>query len=66
MTNMLLKNVRDRELQTFITDSVRECFHVIEMNQVKDKCEFSRNLATCLAERGQANCDDWGNREVLI
>lgn len=66
MLHTLLKNVRERELQTFITDSIRECFRVIEINQVKDKCEFSKNLATCLTDRGQANCDDWNNGEVLV
>lgn len=66
MTNMLLKNVRDRNLQTFIGDSVRECFNFVEANHTKDKCEFSRNLGSCLAARGHANCDDWDDKEVLF
>lgn len=58
--------MRNQELKNFIIDSVHECFHLIEFNQIRDKCEFSKSLGACLGDRGQANCDDWNNGDVLF
>ncbi|CAK9807875.1 General odorant-binding protein 71 [Anthophora plagiata] len=53
-------NIHDPDLKDFVEESIIECFHYLESNK-KDKCEFSQNLLTCLAEKGKQNCEDWEN-----
>ncbi|CAK9822273.1 General odorant-binding protein 71 [Anthophora retusa] len=53
-------NIHDPDLKDFVEESIIECFHYLESNK-RDKCEFSQNLLTCLAEKGQQNCEDWEN-----
>ncbi|XP_055715306.1 general odorant-binding protein 71 [Phlebotomus papatasi] len=64
--HVLTKELRDRQLKDFYTDSIQECFHILEMDQRRDKCEFSRNLIFCLGERAKANCDDWNDNTVIF
>ncbi|GAB0096386.1 General odorant-binding protein 71 [Sergentomyia squamirostris] len=64
--HVLTKELRDRQLKDFYTDSIQECFHILEMDQRREKCDFSRNLIFCLGERAKANCDDWNDTTVLF
>ncbi|XP_055676980.1 general odorant-binding protein 71 [Lutzomyia longipalpis] len=63
---VLTKELRDRQLKDFFTDSIQECFHILEMDQRRDKCEFARNLIFCLGERAKTNCDDWNDNTVIF
>ncbi|CAL7950846.1 unnamed protein product [Xylocopa violacea] len=57
---LMSQNIQDPELKDFIEESIIECFRYLESNK-QEKCEFSQNLLTCLAEKGQQNCEDWKN-----
>ncbi|KAL7296954.1 hypothetical protein TKK_0009394 [Trichogramma kaykai] len=57
--NMMTQNVQDPELRDFIEESIVECYHYIVNNGRQDKCRFSQNLLTCLAEKGREMCEDW-------
>jgi PBP/GOBP family len=56
---ILTKDIRDRQLKDFFSDTIQECFHVLDLDKKRDKCDYSRNLVNCFAERGKMNCDDW-------
>lgn len=58
------KDMRNQELKEFYTDSIEECFHLLEMNRKSEMCEFSKNLMDCLNERARSNCDDWQNQTL--
>uniref|UniRef100_A0A336K825 CSON001186 protein n=1 Tax=Culicoides sonorensis TaxID=179676 RepID=A0A336K825_CULSO len=65
--HVITEEIRDRELKEFYTDSIQECFHVLDLGNRGDKCEYSKNLVTCLSERAKINCDDWnGNSSILF
>ncbi|XP_059621757.1 general odorant-binding protein 71 [Phlebotomus argentipes] len=64
--HVLTRELRNRQLKNFYTDSIQECFHILEMEQRRDKCEFSRNLIYCLGERAKTNCDDWSDNTVIF
>ncbi|XP_038107966.1 general odorant-binding protein 71 [Culex quinquefasciatus] len=65
--HVVTKDLRDHELKDFYIDSIQECFHMIGMdNKLKDKCDYSMKFVTCLAERGQANCNDWENEAIMF
>ncbi|EDS34381.1 conserved hypothetical protein [Culex quinquefasciatus] len=65
--HVVTKDLRDHELKDFYVDSIQECFHMIGMdNKLKDKCDYSMKFVTCLAERGQANCNDWENEAIMF
>ncbi|KOC70183.1 hypothetical protein WH47_08529 [Habropoda laboriosa] len=49
---LMSQNIHDPELKDFVEESIIECFHYLESNK-REKCEFSQNLLTCLAEKGQ-------------
>lgn len=57
---LMSQNIQDPELKDFVEESIIECFHYLESNK-REKCEFSQNLLTCLAEKGQQRCEDWEN-----
>nr|XP_003705223.2 PREDICTED: general odorant-binding protein 71 [Megachile rotundata]XP_012145126.1 PREDICTED: general odorant-binding protein 71 [Megachile rotundata] len=57
---LMTQNIQDPELKDFVEESIIECFHYLESNK-REKCEFSQNLLTCLAEKGQQRCEDWEN-----
>ncbi|XP_076751488.1 odorant-binding protein 59a [Xylocopa sonorina] len=57
---LMSQNIQDPELKDFVEESIIECFRYLESNK-QEKCEFSQNLLTCLAEKGQQNCEDWKN-----
>ncbi|XP_058830501.1 general odorant-binding protein 71 [Topomyia yanbarensis] len=65
--HVVTKDLRDSELRDFYTDSIQECFHMISMdNKLKDKCDYALKFVTCLADRGQANCNDWENETIMF
>ncbi|XP_063695630.1 general odorant-binding protein 71 [Culicoides brevitarsis] len=65
--HVITEEMRDRELKDFYTDSIQECFHILDLGNKSDKCDYSRNLVTCLSERAKSNCDDWnGNSSILF
>lgn len=65
--HVVTKDLRDYELRDFYTDSIQECFHMISMdNRIRDKCDYSMRFVTCLADRGQANCNDWENETLIF
>lgn len=70
MVNVLAKDVRERELRDFFTDSIQQCFHMVEMmngrHKRKDKCEFTQDIVTCLTERAKANCDDYADEVMMF
>nr|XP_034177785.1 general odorant-binding protein 71 [Osmia lignaria] len=57
---LMSQNIQDPELKDFVEESITECFHYLQSNK-REKCEFSQNLLTCLAEKGQQKCEDWEN-----
>lgn len=64
--HVLTKELRDHELKDFYTDSIQECFHMIDLEQRRDKCQYSKNLITCLTERAKSNCADWNGNTVIF
>ncbi|XP_037032545.1 odorant-binding protein 59a [Bradysia coprophila] len=63
---LVSQDVRDREMRNFLLDSIQECFHIVEMERRRDKCVFSKNIVSCLAERAKANCDDYYNETMIF
>lgn len=65
--HVITEEIRDKELRDFYSDSIQECFHILDLGNKSDKCEYSKNLVTCLSERAKTNCDDWnGNSNILF
>lgn len=52
VTGIMTRNIIDPELRDFIEQAIIECYHYINTNYFQDKCQFSQNLLTCLAEKG--------------
>lgn len=48
----MIQSIQDPELKDFVEESIIECFRYLEANK-REKCEYSQNLLTCLAEKGQ-------------
>ncbi|XP_054738921.1 odorant-binding protein 59a [Anastrepha obliqua] len=55
----LTRDMRDRELRNFYTDTIQDCFHYLESQRRRDKCHYSRDLINCMSEYAKVNCDDW-------
>lgn len=66
--HVMTKELRDRELKDFYTDSIQECFHMMDIDPKlrRDNCFYSKNLITCLAERAKMNCADWDGETVIF
>lgn len=66
--HVLTKELRDRELKDFYTDSIQECFQMIDTDSKfhRDNCLYSKTLITCLADRAKMNCADWDGETILI
>ncbi|EDV56678.1 general odorant-binding protein 71 [Drosophila erecta] len=58
---MLTKDLRDRELRNFYTDTVQQCFRYLESNGRgrHHKCAVARELVKCMSEYAKAQCEDW-------
>lgn len=59
MLNIMTKDIRDGQLREFYVDTIQECHRILEMDYVRDKCTFARNLVECLSERARSNCEDF-------
>ncbi|XP_063364446.1 protein starmaker-like [Cydia amplana] len=59
VTHAITKDVKNEDLKDFLQESIDECFQILYNENTDDKCDFSKNLMTCLSEKGRANCDDW-------
>lgn len=55
----MTEKIQDPELRDFIEESIIKCFHFLNSGARSEKCEFSQNLASCLAEKGKEQCEDW-------
>lgn len=68
--HILTKELRDRDLKDFYTDSIQECFHMIDISGDpklhRDKCLYSKTIIGCLAERAKMNCADWDVGSVFF
>ncbi|EFN82045.1 hypothetical protein EAI_09404 [Harpegnathos saltator] len=53
VTNLMTHNVQNPELQDFMEEAVIECFHFLSVDVRQDKCYFSQNLLSCLADKGK-------------
>lgn len=45
----MTEKIQDPELRDFIEESIIKCFHFLNSGARSEKCEFSQNLASCLA-----------------
>jgi hypothetical protein len=48
----MVQNIQDIDLRDFIEESVVECYHYLNNDNRQEKCQFSQNLLSCLAEKG--------------
>lgn len=51
--NLMTHNIRNPELQDFMEEAIVECFHFLSADMRQDKCYFSQNLLSCLADKGK-------------
>ncbi|KAG7189068.1 hypothetical protein KM043_008649 [Ampulex compressa] len=56
---LMEQNIQNPELRDFIEESVTECFHYLNSNFRREKCEFSQRLLICMADKGKERCEDW-------
>ncbi|XP_016991770.2 odorant-binding protein 59a [Drosophila rhopaloa] len=58
---LLTKDLRDRELRNFFTDTVQQCFRYLENigRNRHNKCAVARELVKCMSEYAKAQCEDW-------
>nr|XP_017024397.1 odorant-binding protein 59a [Drosophila kikkawai] len=58
---LLTKDLRDRELRSFFTDTVQQCFRYLDNvgRSRQNKCAVSRELVKCMSEYAKAQCEDW-------
>ncbi|XP_026499791.2 uncharacterized protein DDB_G0290685 isoform X1 [Vanessa tameamea] len=66
VTHAFIKDEKNEDLQDFIQESIEECFQILDNENAEDKCEFSKNLLTCLSEKGRANCDNWNEKTGFL
>ncbi|KAE8746407.1 hypothetical protein FOCC_FOCC006902 [Frankliniella occidentalis] len=55
--NVMTQRIRDPELKDFIQESIDECFDILLTGgNVNGRCDFAKNLALCLEEKGKRVC----------
>ncbi|PNF39079.1 hypothetical protein B7P43_G04353 [Cryptotermes secundus] len=59
VTKVMTKKIRDPKVKDFIEESIDDCFELLETDNKRSNCDYSKNLALCLEEKGRRNCDDW-------
>ncbi|XP_032662996.1 general odorant-binding protein 71 [Odontomachus brunneus] len=59
--NLMTHNIQNPELQDFMEEAIIECFHFLSADMRQDKCYFSQNLLSCLADKGKERCEDWNH-----
>ncbi|XP_052741327.1 GATA zinc finger domain-containing protein 14 [Bicyclus anynana] len=66
VTHALTKDEKNEDLRDFLQESIEECFQILDNENTESKCEFSKNLLTCLSEKGRTNCDDWNGKPSFL
>ncbi|CAH0715361.1 unnamed protein product, partial [Brenthis ino] len=66
ITHNLMQEETDEDIRDSIQESTEECFQILDNENIEDKCEFSKNLFTCLLEKGRPNCDDWTEKARFL
>ncbi|EZA54714.1 ObirObp59a [Ooceraea biroi] len=56
---LMTQNTHNPELQDFVEEAIIECYHYLSSDMKQEKCRFSQNLLTCLADKGKERCEDW-------
>ncbi|XP_050541883.1 uncharacterized protein LOC126905833 isoform X2 [Daktulosphaira vitifoliae] len=59
IVSIMTSQIKDVELKEFVQEAIDECFDTLELDSHSNKCEFSKNFATCMENKAQRNCDDW-------
>ncbi|KAJ9597212.1 hypothetical protein L9F63_011934 [Diploptera punctata] len=59
VTNVMTKKIRDSQVTDFVEESIEDCFELLDTDDKKNYCDFTKNLALCLEEKGRRNCEDW-------
>lgn len=62
----MTQNIQDPELRDFVEESVVECFRYLNNSGRQEKCQFSQNLLTCLAEKGSEVSENFYLTKQLI
>ncbi|XP_016927364.3 odorant-binding protein 59a [Drosophila suzukii] len=65
---LLTKDIRERELRNFFTDTVQQCFRYLESTGRgrHNKCSVSRELVKCMSEYAKAQCEDWQEHASML
>jgi hypothetical protein len=50
---LMTQNAYNPELQDFVEEAIIECFQYLSLNIRQEKCYFSHDLLTCLADKGK-------------
>ncbi|XP_045448132.1 general odorant-binding protein 71 [Melitaea cinxia] len=66
VTHAFIKDEKNEDLQDFIQETIEECFEILDNENTEDKCKFSKDLLTCLTEKGRANCDNWSEKTSYL
>nr|AQY18976.1 odorant-binding protein [Galeruca daurica] len=59
LVNEIVKTATTRELQTFLQESIDQCYQEMDKDNNLDDCSSSMKLVKCLADKGRENCADW-------
>lgn len=63
---LLTKDLSDHGLLAFYMETIQYCFHYLESQHRSEKCQFSRELISCMTEYAKANCDDWEDYNIIF
>lgn len=64
---VLTRNVRNTDIREFFSDSIHECFQLLEQEKRRDNsCDYSKNLLNCMVQYAKANCDDWDDHSLMF
>jgi len=59
---LMTQNTYNPELQDFVEEAIIQCFQYLSSNMRQEKCYFSRDLLTCLADKGkEVRSNDYPN-----
>ncbi|PSN33624.1 hypothetical protein C0J52_20105 [Blattella germanica] len=59
VTKMMIQKLRDSKVVDFVEESIDDCFELLENDDKRNSCDYTKNLALCLEEKGRRNCEDW-------
>lgn len=67
MYYVLTRSVRNTEIREFFSDSIHECFQMMDQEKRRDNsCDYSKKLLNCMVQYAKANCDDWDDHSLLF